>query len=278
MRVSVIQFNSSHEREANLKSALRLIDKAAAEGAKFVILPECATFLGAYEKYSENSELIDGSTFTALAGKARQHKITIHSGSLIERSSRSDRFYNTSLLINPRGELVASYRKVHLFDVDVPGKVTESESSVVLPGDHLVVVKLPEFVLGMSICFDLRFPELYRALALAGAEVLVIPSAFARGTGEAHWHILVRARAIENHAYVLASGQYGPDADGHFCYGHSLIVDPWGGILAEAPAEEEAVLVADIDLEQVHKRREQIPVLQGRKPEAYTKVDLIQTS
>ncbi len=273
MRVSVIQFNSSSDRATNVEKALQLVDRAAAQGAKFVMLPEYATFVGSYDQYDKNSETIPGPTFMAMAAKARQHGITIHTGSLIERSPRPDRFYNTSLLFNPKGELVASYRKVHLFDVDVPGKVTESESSVVMPGDHLVVVNLPEFCLGMSICFDLRFPELYRALALSGAEVLAIPAAFARGTGEAHWHILVRARAIENHAYVLAAGQYGADSDGHYCFGHSLIVDPWGVILAEAPAEEEAVLVADIDTAQVHKRRAQIPVLDVRKPDAYTRVE-----
>ncbi len=273
MRVSVIQFNSSQDRETNVARALALVDRAAAQGAQFVLLPEYATFLGSYERYLENSETVPGPTSVVMAAKARQHGITILAGSLIERSPRADRFYNTSLLFNPNGELVASYRKVHLFDVDVPGKVTDNESSAVLPGKHLMVVNLPEFCLGMSICFDLRFPELYRSLALAGAEVLAIPSAFARGTGEAHWHVLVRARAIENHAYVLAAGQCGADSDGHYCYGHSLIVDPWGVILAEAPADEEAVLIADINIEQVYKRRAQIPVLKVCQPGVYAQVE-----
>jgi predicted amidohydrolase len=273
MRVSVIQMNSSLDRETNVAKAMRLIDRAAVEGAKFVMLPEYATFLGDYDQYDKNSENIPGPTYEAMAAKARQHGITIHAGSLIERSSQPDKFYNTSMLINPKGELLATYRKVHLFDVDVPGKITDKESSVVLPGDRLVLVNLPDFCLGMSICFDLRFPELYRPLALAGAEVLAIPAAFARGTGEAHWHILVRARAIENHAFVLAAGACGADLQGHYCFGHSLIVDPWGVILAEAPAEEETVLVADIDVSQVLKRRQQIPVLDVRQPDVYTHVE-----
>jgi predicted amidohydrolase len=273
MRVSVIQMNSSHERASNVEKALKLIDRAAAEGARFVILPEYTTFVGSYDEYDNNSETVPGPTSEAMAAKAHQYGMTIHAGSLIERSSEPNRFFNTSLLFNHNGELVACYRKVHLFDVDVPGKVTENESSVVIPGDHLVVVNLPEFCLGMSICFDLRFPELYRSLALAGAEVLAIPAAFARGTGEAHWHVLVRARAIENHAYVLAAGQCGADAEGHYCFGHSLIVDPWGVILAEAPAEEDTVLIADIDIDQVQKRRSQIPVLNVRQPDAYTRVE-----
>ena len=273
MKVSVIQINTTLDRDSNMEKALRMIDQAAEKGAQFVQLPEYSSFVGNFDRYREYSEPLPGPTSEALAAKARQHGITINFGSLIQQSQQADRFYNTSLLFTPNGDLVASYSKVHLFDVDVPGKVTESESSVIMPGDHLVIVNLPEFCLGMSICFDLRFPEVYRALALAGAEVFAIPSAFARGTGEAHWHVLVRARAIENHAYVMAAGQCGPDPEGHYFYGHSLIVDPWGGILAEASAEEETVLVANIDIEQVHNRRSQIPVLNVRRPEAYTRIE-----
>jgi deaminated glutathione amidase len=273
MRVSVIQLNARQDRQTNVQNALRLVDQAAEQGALFVELPECTTFLGSYNRYAENSESVPGPTSELMSAKAKQHGIYLHAGSLTERSSSPDRFYNTSLLFDPQGKLIATYRKVHLFDVDVPNQVTETESSVVLPGDKLVIVNLPEFCLGLSICFDLRFPELYRALALAGAQVLVIPSAFARATGQAHWHVLQRARAIENHAFVLAADQYGPDTEGHMCFGHSLIVDPWGVILAEASAEGEAVLVVDIDLDQVRQRREQIAVLQVRRPDAYARFE-----
>lgn len=272
MRVSVIQLNSCQDRDANVEKAIKMIDRAVYQGAQFVQLPEYTTFMGHYSKYDQFAESVPGPTSEAIAAKARQHGVTIHAGSLIERSPIPEKFYNTSLLFNSKGELIAQYRKVHLFDVDIPGKVTIKESSILVPGNQLVLVDLPEFCLGMSICFDLRFPELYRTLALAGAEVFAIPAAFTRNTGEAHWHILNRARAIENHAYVLAAGQCGADAHGHYCYGHSLIVDPWGVILAEAPAEEQTILIADIDIEQVHKCREQIPVLNVNRPEIYSKV------
>lgn len=272
MRVSVVQLNATRSHEDNVANALRLIDRAAAGGAEFVQLPEYSTFNGPLQQFQDHCEPVPGPTSQALGEKARQHNITIAFGSLTQKVAGRERFYNTSLLFTPNGELAAAYNKVHLFDVDVPGKVTQTESSVFMPGDQLLVVDLPEFCYGMSICFDLRFPEVYRALALAGAEVLGIPSAFARGTGEAHWHTLVRARAIENLAYVLASDQFGAETAGHYLYGHSLIVDPWGVVLAEAPAEEEAVLFADIDIGQVRKRRAQIPVLDVRRPAAYTNV------
>jgi deaminated glutathione amidase len=173
------------------------------------------------------------------------------------------------LLFDPQGRLIARYRKVHLFDVNVPGQVTDTESSVILPGQELVLAGLPEFKVGLTICFDLRFPELYRQLAVAGAEVLVVPAAFARATGRAHWEILLRARAIENHAYVLAAAQFGQDSAGHWRHGHSMIVDPWGSILAQAAEEGEEVLVADVDPHLVARRRQQIPVLQMRRPDVY---------
>jgi predicted amidohydrolase len=270
MRAAVIQLNSRLlDRHKNVVNALKLVDEAAQGGARFVLLPECMTFMGAYEHYDRVAEQIDGPTAEMAAESARKHGIYLHIGSLTERSPVPGKYYNTSLLFNPQGELIATYRKVHLFDIDVPGQVSETESAFVLPGEQLVTVSLPEFHLGLSICFDLRFPELYRALAQAGAQVLVIPSAFSRPTGRAHWHALLRARAIENHAYVLAACQYGTDKTGHWVYGHSLIVDPWGVILAEAPANRKAVLFADLDMQQVEQRREQIQVLKLVKPAVY---------
>ena len=273
MQAAVIQLNSRKiNRHENVVNAMRLVDQAAQQGAEFVLLPECMTFVGTYDHYAEIAEDIAGPTAEMAAKSARKNGIYLHIGSLTERSPLPGKYYNTSLLFNPQGELIATYRKVHLFDIDVPGQVSETESAFVLPGDQLLTVKLPKLHLGMSICFDLRFPELYKALALAGAQVLVIPSAFSRPTGRAHWHALLRARAIENHAYVLAACQYGTDKAGHWFYGHSLIVDPWGVILAEGPANQKAVLIAELDMEQVEKRREQIQVLKLRKPEVYEKV------
>jgi predicted amidohydrolase len=271
MRVAVIQLNSKNDRETNVQNALRLVDQAAGQGSQFVLLPEYTTFVGGYEGYPVNAEPVPGPTSTRLSAKAKEHGIYLHGGSLIETTPDPARFYNTSLLYDPSGELMAMYRKIHLFDIDVPDEVTEMESRVVLPGDRLVAVDLPDFRLGLSICFDVRFPELYRTLAVAGAEVMVIPAAFANSTGKVHWEILLRARAIENHAYILAPAQCGQDASGSWCYGHSMIVDPWGSILAEAPGEGEAVLVRDIDAEHARIRRNQIQVLNLRKPQIYRK-------
>lgn len=269
MRVAVIQLNSAAERDENVARALALIDHAATEGADLVILPEYMTFLGPYRRFAEMCEPVPGPTTERLSGAARRHRIYLHGGSLIERSPVAGRYYNTSTLFNPQGDLIATYRKVHLFDVNVPGQVTDTESQAILPGDALRIVPLPDISLGLSICFDLRFPELYRALALAGAEAFAVPAAFARATGRVHWEILLRARAIENHAYALAAAQYGQDAGGSWRHGHSMIVDPWGQVLASAAEAGDQVLTADIRRENVLRRRREMPVLTMRRPDVY---------
>ena len=271
MQVAVIQMNSGGGREQNVTRALALVDQAADQGAQFILLPEYMTFLGPYSEFAEMSESVPGPTTERLAAKARQHGIYLHGGSLIEKSADPHRFYNTSLLFDPIGELIARYRKIHLFDVNIPGQVSDTESKRILPGDDMVVVDLPEFRLGMSICFDLRFPEFYRQMAVAGAEVLVVPAAFSRATGRAHWEILLRARAIENHAYVLAAAQFGKDGASTWRYGRSMIVDPWGTIMAAAPEAGEAVLVVEVQRERTLRRRQQMPVLEMRRPDIYGK-------
>jgi len=275
MRVAVIQLNATADREENVEKALSLVHRAAANGAELVVLPEYTTYLGPYGLFEEMSEPIPGPTTARLADAARRHGIYLHGGSLIERSPMAGRYYNTSTVFNPRGELIATYRKVHLFDVDVPGEVSDRESQAILPGDALVTVPLQEMVLGLSICFDLRFPELYRALALAGAEAFAVPAAFARATGRVHWEILLRARAIENHAYVLAAAQYGQDAAGHWRYGHSMIIDPWGQVLASGGEDGEEVLLADVQREVVWRRRREMPVLTMRRPAVYASLGRI---
>ncbi len=269
MRSAVVQMNSQGSRDHNVDRALRLVDQAVGQGAEFVVLPEYMTFLGPYERFEDMSEPIPGPTYERLSAKARQHRIYLHGGSLIEKSSRPGRFHNTSLLFDPQGKLIALYRKIHLFDVDIPDGVTDTESSVILAGDTLVTTDVSGFKVGMSICYDLRFPEMYRQLAAAGSEVIVIPSAFTKVTGQAHWQTLLRARAIENLAYVLAAAQHGQGASGNWCYGHSMIVDPWGEILAMAAPEGNQVLVADLDRNEVVRRREQMPVLNVRRPDVY---------
>jgi predicted amidohydrolase len=271
MQVAVIQMNSGGGREQNVGRALALVDQAADQGAQFILLPEYMTFLGPYSEFAEMSESVPGPTTERLGAKARQHGIYLHGGSLIEKSADPHRFYNTSLLFDPEGELIARYRKIHLFDVNIPGQVSHTESKKILPGDDIVVVDLPEFKLGMSICFDLRFPELYLQMAVAGAEVLVVPAAFTRATGRAHWEILLRARAIENHACVLAAAQYGKDGASTWRHGRSMIVDPWGTIMAAAPEAGEAVLVVEVQREHILRRRQQMPVLEMRRTDIYGK-------
>jgi predicted amidohydrolase len=261
--------NSQGNRDHNVERALTLVDQAVGQGAEFVVLPEYMTFLGPYERFDDVCEPIPGPTYERLAAKARQHGIYLHGGSLIESSPENGRFYNTSLLFDPQGKLITLYRKIHLFDIDIPDGVTHTESTAILAGDKLVTADVAEFKVGMSICYDLRFPEMYRQLAAAGSELIVIPAAFTKITGQAHWEILLRSRAIENLAYVLAAAQFGQDASGNWCYGHSMIVDPWGEVLAVAP-DGEQVLVADLDRNEAVRHRQQMPVLKVRRPDVYS--------
>jgi len=270
MRVAVVQMNVTGDRDANLERALRLVEQAARRDAQLVVLPEYVTFLGDLERFADVAETIPGPTTETLAAHARRYGIYLHAGSLIECSPVTGRFYNTSLVFDPQGALIAVYRKVHLFDVDLPGLLSGHESRVIVPGDTLCLARLPDLVLGLSICFDLRFPEMYRRMALAGAEAFAIPAAFMRVTGRAqHWEILLRARAIENHAYVLAAAQCGRDAAGHWHYGNSMIIGPWGEILTAAPEEDECVLIANLERTLVQKRRSEMPVLRLQRPDVY---------
>jgi deaminated glutathione amidase len=270
--VAAVQMQVGTNVAANLEAARELVTRAAEAGATYVQLPEYCTFLGPASQNAEVAEKIPGRSTEYFAALARQLQIYLHAGSMLEHSDEPGKSYNTSLLFDPRGGCVASYRKVHLFDIDVPGEVAEKESDAISPGLQLTVVTLPDMTLGMSICFDLRFPEMYGAMARAGANVFAIPAAFASATGRAHWETLLRARAIEEHAYVIAAGQCGPGYDGWVSHGHSMIVSPWGEVLAAADGEHEAVILADIDAEESARRRNQVPVLTARRPAAYEAV------
>ena len=268
LRVGLVQMNSRSDKEANLATAERLIDEAAEQGARLVGLPEYVSYLGPKDLHEANAEPIPGPTTERFAAKARQHGIYLLGGSILERSDIDGKYYNTSTFFNPDGELQAIYRKIHLFDIDITGNVSANESATILPGERIVTVQMDGHTVGLTICYDLRFPELYRLLALEGAEVLFVPAAFTLFTGKDHWHTLLRARAIENQCYVLAPAQIGPHDPNAQCYGHALVADPWGTVTADAP-NHEGVVIADIDFAYLRQVRTQVPSLANRRPAAY---------
>lgn len=268
LKVAAVQMASGPAKDENVSVALKLIEEAGREGADLVVLPEYFTYLGPEYRYGEVAEVIDVPTLSRVGALAAKHGIVVLAGSLIEPSPHAGKFFNTSVLFDRDGTRRAVYRKMHLFDIDVPGEVSDQESAFIEAGEGLVIAALPEFTAGLSICFDLRFPELYRELAAAGAQVLFVPSAFAYATGRVHWEVLLRARAIENHAYVVAAGQQG-EASGHPMWGHSMVVDPWGAVLGECESDAEGIVYALIDVAEVERRRGQVPVLSARRPDSY---------
>jgi predicted amidohydrolase len=267
--VAAVQLSSGTDVSRNIDTAVELIDDAAGRGATYIQLPEYFNYLGPAAGYPEVAEDIPGPTTLRLATLAKQRNVTIHAGSMLEKSGDGAKCFNTSVVIGPDGEIAAIYRKIHLFDIDVPGVRAQHESDSIAAGERLVVADLKEFELGMSVCFDLRFPELYRELAVRGASVIAIPSAFNATTGLAHWEVLVRARAIENHAFVIAAAQVGATKEGIATFGHSMIVGPWGDVLVESKTPNPDVLIAQLDLEEVRRRRSQIAVLELRRPDVY---------
>jgi deaminated glutathione amidase len=269
LNVAAVQLSSGSNTARNIDEAERLVHEAADQGAQYIQLPEYFNFHGRSSGFESAAETIPGPTTTRMAALAKSRGVTLHLGSLLEVSPVAGRFYNTSVVLGPDGEIIATYRKIHLFDVNVPGAIVHRESEIIEPGDDIVVARFERYALGLSICFDVRFPELYRALALAGADVLAIPAAFNATTGLAHWDLLVRARAVENHAFVVAATQVGTNDEGIATYGHALIVDPWGDALAESTSDRPEVIVATLDLDEVDRRRRQIAVMDFRRPEVY---------
>ncbi len=267
LRAAVVQTNSNADRDRNLEVADRLVRRAAAEAAELVVLPEKFNVLGSPEDLVAGAEPLDGPTLTWASSLASELGIWLVAGSIVERTP-GDRLHNTSVLLSPDGERVAVYRKIHLFDVEVEG-VAYRESDVETPGEEIVVADADDLRLGLAVCYDLRFPELFRILAVRGARAFSLPAAFTVPTGRAHWEVLVRARAIENQAFVLAAGQCGTHPDGKESYGHSMIADPWGRVLGGAADELEHVVVADLDLEAQEAIRAKLPALANRRPGAY---------
>ena len=257
---AVIQMTSTSDKAANLEKAERMIRLAAARGARIVGLPETFNWRGKRTEEAAAAESLDGDTLTAMARLARELEIHLLAGSITEHVPGENRRYNTSVLFAPDGTRLAVYRKIHLFDIDLPGRVTVKESEAKLPGSEVVTAPTELGTVGLSVCYDVRFPELYRRLVYSGAAIITIPSAFTFPTGEAHWEVLIRARAIENQCYVLAPAQFGINVHGFADYGNSVIVDPWGRILARA-GDQEGVLVAPVDMEYLERVRRELPSL-----------------
>ena len=269
MRAAAVQLQATTDTKQNLASAERLTRAAAADGAELVVLPERLDIRGASADYLAGAEPLDGRPITWARELARDLGIDLVAGSVAERRDGRERVSNTSVHVGPDGEIRAVYRKIHMFDVEVGGvEYRESEHSE--PAGEIVLSETADGTrLGLSICYDLRFPELYRILALRGARIVTIPANFTRVTGEAHWEVLLRARAIENQVFVVAPGQGrrpGPEGDS---YGNSMIVDPWGEVLGRAPGEGEHVIAADLDLARQEELRQKLPSLANRVDDAY---------
>jgi len=259
---------SRDDKAVNLEAAERLVAQAAAGGAEIVLLPEKWNYIGDAEGLHEAAEPIEGGeSAEAMSAWAQRHGITLVGGSITERREGREKLSNTCLVFDPDGSLQAVYRKIHLFDVEVGGLVYR-ESEAEEAGDEPVLAHAGDWSLGLSICYDVRFPELYRVLALDGADVLTVPSHFTLHTGRDHWEVLLRARAIENHCYVAAAAQVGETRPGRPSYGRSLIADPWGLVLAQAP-DEETVIAADLERSRLEEVRRNLPSLASRRPEAY---------
>lgn len=263
MRVAVCQLNSREKRAHNLAVARDLLGRAAAGGAELAILPEYVDFLGRAAD-APQPEPVDGEFGAFFAAAARELGIWVHAGSFHEVGPDQNRTYNTSLVFRPDGSLAAAYRKIHLYDVEIAGRVSYQESQTVAPGADTVLTDVNGVPVGLSICYDLRFPELYRSLAIAGAKILVVPAAFMMHTGRDHWEVLLRARAIENQCFVLAAGQIGDHEPGRTCFGRSMIIDPWGTVLAQAP-DSVGVTLADLDLPRLETIRQELPSLANRR-------------
>jgi predicted amidohydrolase len=257
---AVVQMTSTADVEANLATAERLIGEAAGRGAAFVALPENFAFLRSTGDPMPEAQAVDGAWTRRMAESARRHRITLLAGSIPEKGGTDGKIFNTSVLLGPDGAVLAVYRKIHLFDIDLPGLEHLKESREVAAGRDVVVAQSPFGPLGMSICYDVRFPELYRALTRRGARVLAVPSAFTERTGKDHWEVLLRARAIENLAYVVAPAQAGVHGKGRSSHGHALIVDPWCAVIAQVP-DGEGIALAEMDFDRQDRLRRELPAL-----------------
>ncbi len=259
MRIGLAQMNSQSDKGRNLDSAEDLIGRLAEQGAELVLLPEHCNFLGEERHKPENAEeLASSASLARLRQLAVDHGIHIHCGSLLERAG-SD-IHNTAVVFDPAGEIVASYRKIHLFDVEIPGGRKYLESETITAGGDIVTFAIGDITFGLATCYDLRFPELFRELAWRGAQVILLPAAFTMMTGKDHWQLLLRARAVENLCYVAAAGQYGSCPPAYESYGRSMVVDPWGVVVAQA-GDGVTTVIADLDMQRLRQIRKTFPAL-----------------
>lgn len=269
--MAVVQMDTRENKEANLRAACGFIDEAADRGARFVSFPEVFNVI---DQGQEPPEVIPGGrTISLMAQKARERGVWIHCGSIAEVNPDGDRYYNTTALLNSKGELVAVYRKLHTYDVTLPDGTVADESARVKPGREMVVVDTEMGCLGLSICYDVRFPELYRWMALHGAQIFFTGASFRMATGKDHWEVLQRARAIENGCYVAAAAQIGKKKGTIDTFGSAMIVDPWGTVIARA-AEKPGIAVGEIDLDYLDKVRANMPSLKNRRSDVYDTVRL----
>lgn len=268
MKIAAVQLNTGEDRLANISIATNYIDSAVKKGADFIVLPEYVDFLGEENDQLNLGEHIPGEMTALFAKKAKEHGVYLHCGSIREKSEGGT-IYNSSILFDQNGEVIAKYRKIHLYDAVFEDRVLEKESTYITSGDEVVVAETEFGKVGLTICYDLRFPELFRSLALKGAKVIFVPAAFPSYTGANHWEVLLRARAIENQCYIVAAAQVGSAKPNRTLYGNSMIIDPWGTVVSRIN-EKEGIILYDIDMNYLEEVRKNLPCLSHRKPEAYT--------
>jgi len=265
--IAVIQLDTQNDKKKNLETAAEFIKEAVSKNAKIISFPEVMNLVGKNIGEGGQAEPIPGYTTDFLCSEAKKYGVYIHGGSITELIPNEKKFYNTTAMINDKGEIIAKYRKLHTFDVTLPDGTVNMESEKVLPGKDVVTVNTEYGKLGFSICYDIRFPELFRLLAIKGAQIIFTPANFTMPTGKDHWDTILRTRAIENTCYIVAAGQIGKKTN-FTAFGNSMIIDPWGTIIAKAK-DEPSVAVAEIDLDYLDRVREKIPSLKNRRSDVY---------
>jgi omega-amidase len=266
-KVGIIQMSVSDDKNTNLEKAQSMINEACRQGAQMVVLPEVFNSPYQTDLFSDYAEPYPGPTTRLLSSLAAEHEVLLVGGSIIENDA-DGKLYNSSFVFDEKGQLLGRHRKVHLFDINLPGKITFRESDTLAAGNSITVIQHHELCFGLMICYDFRFPELVRAAVNEGAQLLVVPASFPITTGEAHWELLMRSRAVDNQCFVIAVSPARNPESSYQAWGHSMLVDPWGRIIAEA-GEDEGIIYAELDFEQLDQIRQQLPLLQHRRHDLY---------